>query len=124
VTAASSLPAGPAGQALRRWTRFTPAERIGRSVFYLVALIAVVWSVKTIEVIPEFLYDAPEQTVDLFRRMWPFDWPFWNKMVAESLVETFHSASLGKIIDLVLSVPVALMAARNVSRSTSLNLFA
>lgn len=124
MTAASSLPGGPAGQALRRWTRFTPAERIGRSVFYLVALIAVVWSVKTIEVIPEFLYDAPEQTVDLFRRMWPFDWPFWNKMVAESLVETFHTATLGTIIALVLSVPVALMAARNITRSTTLNLVA
>jgi phosphonate transport system permease protein len=124
VTAASSLPDGPAGRAVRRWTRFTPAERIGRSVFYLAALIAIVWSVKTIEVIPEFLYDAPEQTMDLFRRMWPLDWAFWNQMVAEALVETFHTATLGTIIALLLSVPVALMAARNITRSTTLNLFA
>lgn len=124
MTAASRLPIGPAGQAMRRWTRFTPAERIGRSVFYLVALIAVVWSVKTIEVIPEFLYDAPEQTADLFRRMWPFDWAFWKAMVAEALVETFHTATLGTIIALLLSVPVALMAARNVTQSVTLNLVA
>ena len=124
MTTASGMPVGPAGQAMRRWVRFTPAERIGRSVFYLAAMIAVVWSVKTIEVIPEFLYDAPEQTVDLFRRMWPFDWPYWNKMVAEALVETFHTATLGTIIALLLSVPVALMAARNVTQSTALNLVA
>ncbi|MBL8700502.1 MAG: phosphonate ABC transporter, permease protein PhnE [Alphaproteobacteria bacterium] len=109
---------------MRRWSRFTPAERIARSVFYVVALIAVVWSVKTIEVIPEFLYDAPEQTVDLFRRMWPIDWSFWRTMVAEALVETFHTATLGTIMALALSVPVALMAARNVTPSTTLNLVA
>jgi phosphonate transport system permease protein len=119
-----ALPAGPAGQAMRRWSRFTRAERIARAVLYLAALIAVVWSVKTIEVIPEFLYDAPEQTADLFRRMWPFDWSYWRKMVAEALVETFHTATLGTIIALVLSVPVALMAARNVTRSATLNLIA
>lgn len=124
MTAASTLPTGPAGQALRRWTRFTPGERITRSAFYLVSLIAVVWSIKTIEVIPEFLYDAPEQTMDLFRRMWPFDWPFWRAMVADALIETFHTATLGTIIALVLSVPVALMAARNVTPSTTLNLVA
>ena len=35
---------------------------------------AVVWSLRTIEIIPEFLYDAPQQTADLFARMWPIDW--------------------------------------------------
>jgi phosphonate transport system permease protein len=119
-----ALPTGPAGQAMRRWSRFTRSERIARAVLYLASLIAVVWSVKTIEVIPEFLYDAPEQTADLFRRMWPFDWSYWRKMVAEALVETFHTATLGTIMALVLSVPVALMAARNVTRSPALNLVA
>jgi phosphonate transport system permease protein len=75
-------------------------------------------------VIPEFLYDAPEQTADLFRRMWPIDWSFWHEMVAEALVETFHTATLGTIIALVLSVPVALLAARNVTPSPTLNLVA
>ena len=29
---------------------------------------------QTVEVIPEFLVDAPEQIADLLRRMWPIDW--------------------------------------------------
>jgi len=108
----------------RRWRRFTPAERIGRSLAYVLAAVAIVWSVKTIEIIPEFLYDAPEQTADLFRRMWPIDWGFWREMVAEALVETFHIATLGTLIALVLSIPVALLAARNVTPAPMLNLLA
>ncbi len=56
----------------------TPTERLARSVVYILTAVAVVWSLKTIEVIPEFLYDAPQQTADLFQRMWPFDWPFFR----------------------------------------------
>lgn len=112
------------GPRLRRWSRFTPAERLGRALAYIVSAIAVVWSLKTIEVIPEFLYDAPEQTADLFRRMWPLDWSFWGAMVADGLVETFHTATLGTLIALALSVPVALLAARNVTPSIALNLVA
>ncbi len=109
---------------LRRWRRFTPGQRIGRALTYVLSAVAIVWSLRTIEVIPEFLYDAPEQTADLFRRMWPIDWSFWREMVAEALVETFHTATLGTLIALVLSVPVALLAARNVTPSPALNLVA
>jgi len=59
--------------ALRRWRRFSPGERLARSIFYVIALIAIGWSLKSIEIIPEFLYDAPQQTADLFLRMWPID---------------------------------------------------
>ena len=109
---------------MRRWQRFTPAQRIGRALTYVLSAVAIVWSLRTIEVIPEFLYDAPEQTADLFRRMWPIDWSFWRAMVADALVETFHTATLGTIIALVLSVPVALLAARNVTPSPTLNFVA
>ena len=36
---------------LRRWQRFSPRERIARSIFYVIALIAIGWSLKTIEII-------------------------------------------------------------------------
>lgn len=124
MTPSDRLPGGVAGSTVRRWVRFTPGQRIGRTLAYLISMIAIVWSVRTIEVIPEFLYDAPEQAVDLFRRMWPIDWSFWHKMVAEALVETFHTATLGTLIALVLAIPVALLAARNVTPSVGLNLLA
>ena len=106
------------------WQRFTPAERIARSMLYIVAAVAIVWSARSVEIIPEFLYDAPEQTADLFKRMWPFDWAFYPKVVHETLIETFHIATLGTIIAIVLALPLSFLAARNFTRSPVLNLLA
>jgi phosphonate ABC transporter permease subunit PhnE len=114
----------PAGVPLRRWQRFTAAERILRSSFYLVALIALAWSLQTIEIIPEFLSDAPQQTLDLFVRMWPIDWAWYPKVVHAALIETLHTATLGTILAVALAGPVALAAAHNLTRSAVLNLAA
>jgi phosphonate ABC transporter permease subunit PhnE len=106
---------------LRRWERFTFAQRAMRSVFYVGALVALVWSLRSIEIIPEFLYDAPQQTVDLFVRMWPIDWAWYPKVVHAALIETLHTATLGTILAVAMASLVALMVARNVTRSVVLN---
>jgi phosphonate ABC transporter permease subunit PhnE len=121
MTAADMLPSGPAGQRLRQWQRFTPQQRLARSTFYVAVLIAIVWALRTIEIIPEFLYDAPQQTADLFVRMWPIDWSWYPKVVHDALIETLHTATLGTILAVLLASPVALMVARNVTRSVVLN---
>jgi len=105
----------------RRWRRFTLAERLTRSAFYVGVLIAIVWSLRTIEIIPEFLYDAPGQTVDLFARMWPIDWGWYPKVVHAALVETLHTATLGTILAVAMASLVALLVARNITRSVVLN---
>jgi phosphonate transport system permease protein len=107
----------------RDWRRFTPAQRLARYAFYLATVAALVASVRTINVIPEFLYDAPQQVVDLFSRMWPLDRGY-VPVTLTALVETLHIATLGTILALAMAVPVALLAARNVTRSTALNLLA
>jgi phosphonate transport system permease protein len=107
--------------ATRIWQRFTFAQRMGRFAFYLLAVAAVVWSVRQVEVIPEFLYDAPQQTMDLFRRMWPFDWAYYPRGVHDALIETFHIATLGTLLSLILGLPVALLAAKNITKSATLN---
>src|SRR4029453_2668995 len=124
IPMSDAIVASKSTMAPRRWQRFSAAERTLRSVFYLIALIAIVWSVQTIEIIPEFLYDAPQQTADLFARMWPIDWAWYPKVVHERLVETLHTATLGTILAVVLGSLVALMAAPNVTRSAVLNLVA
>ena len=103
------------------WHRFTAAERRLRLVFWAVAAVALGWSFQTIEIIPEFLYDAPAQTVDLFARMWPIDWAFFPKTVQQALIETLHTATLGTILAIAMATPVALMCARNVTPSALLN---
>ena len=110
-----------AGSRGRKWQRFTPRERILRSAFYLLVVIALVWSLRTIEVIPEFLYDAPAQTVDLFARMWPIDWSWYPKVVHGALIETLHIATLGTMLAVAMASVVALLVARNITRSVLLN---
>jgi phosphonate transport system permease protein len=105
----------------RTWQRFSPTVRLGRFAVYLFSVAAIAWSLKTIEVIPEFLYDAPEQTADLFRRMWPFDWPFWGEAVRDALIETFHIATLGTVLALAMAIPLSFLAARNFTRHAGLN---
>jgi phosphonate ABC transporter permease subunit PhnE len=123
VSATGIVPGGPAGSELRRWQRFTPLERLARTGFYLFALLAVLWALRTIEIIPEFLYDAPTQTIDLFARMWPIDWSWYPKVVHAALMETLHIATLGTILAVALAAPVALLVATNITRSVTLNTF-
>ncbi len=108
----------------RRWERFTPQERMARFVVYLGAVAALVVSFRTIEVIPEFLYDAPEQMADLFRRMWPPDAKFYPTTVHDALMETLHIATLGTVVTVFLALPIGVLAATNITRSRILNQFA
>ena len=96
-------------------------ERMARYGVYLVVVAALVWSVRTIEVIPEFLWDAPQQMQDLFVRMWPVAWSHYPKGVHEALVETLHIATLGTILAIALACPIGLLAARNVTPVPFLN---
>jgi len=119
---AAASPGAPVAD--RIWRRFTSAERLARFVVYFVIVAAIVASVRTVEVIPEFLYDAPEQVVDLLTRMWPIDWPHYQETVHAALMETIHIASLGTLLALILALPVGVLAAHNLVPFTPLNLFA
>ena len=105
----------------RTWRRFTPAQRMARFTVYLAMVAAIVLSLRTVEVIPEFLHDAPEQMRDLLQRMWPVDWAHYPGGVHEALVETLHIATLGTILAVLLALPLALLAANNVTPSAPLN---
>ncbi len=108
----------------RTWHRFTPAQRLARFAVYLALVTAVVTSLRSVEVIPEFLLDAPEQMADLLKRMWPIAFSYYPKGVHEALVETLHIATLGTIFAVVMAFPIGLMAARNITPSRLLNHFA
>ena len=105
----------------RAWRRFTLAQKLARFLVYLVIVAAIVVSIETIEIIPEFLYDAPEQVVDLFSRMWPVDWAHYEGTVHDAMLETIHIASLGTLLALVLALPVGILAAHNLVPFTTVN---
>jgi phosphonate transport system permease protein len=98
----------------REWRRFTPRERAGRSAVYVATVLAVVVSIRSIEIIPEFLRDTPDQIADLFVRMWPVDWGFLVGAAVGTMIETIHIATLGTLTTLVLALPLGVLAARNI----------
>jgi phosphonate transport system permease protein len=108
----------------RLWRRHTLAEKLLRLAVWLVIALAVAESLRSIEVIPEFIADAPAQMGDMMGRMWPVDWAFYREGVHAALVETIHIATLGTLISIVLAIPFGLLVAANLTRNRALNLFA
>ncbi len=108
----------------RAWARFSPKERLARFAVFLGVGMCVAWSFGSVKIIPEFLADAPTQMVDLFQRMVPVDFAYYPEGVHAVLIETLHIASLGTICTLMISLPVGIMAARNVCKMPFLNMFA
>lgn len=108
----------------RVWQRHTPLQRLFRFAVWLAIVAAIVQSVRHVEIIPEFLYDAPEQMGDLLSRMWPPDRAHYPETVHAALMETLHIASLGTLLSLVLAVPLGLLVAANLTRHRAVNLFA
>src|SRR6188472_1625639 len=108
----------------RTWRRFTLGQRIARFAVYLGMIIAIVASIRSVEVIPEFMLDAPEQMADLLKRMWPVAFSYYPKGVHEALVETLHIATLGTILAVAMAFPIGVMAAHNITPSRPLNFVA
>lgn len=108
----------------RIWQRHTPAQRLVRFAVWLVIALAIVQSLRSIEIIPEFMYDAPEQMADMMQRMWPIDWSFYAEGVHPALMETMHIATLGTLLSIVLALPFGLLVAGNLTRNKPLNFMA
>jgi len=112
---------GPLAAPGREWERLTPRQRVQRYLLLLGTAVVVGYSIRNVQVVPEFLYDAPTQMADLLKRMWPVDFAYYPKGLHAALVDTIHIASLGTMLCLVLSLPVGLMVAKNICRSKVLN---
>jgi len=104
-----------------QWKRFTFKETLARFSVHIVIVMSLVWSWQSVEVIPEFLYDAPEQLMDMFHRMTPIDHAFYPTTVHDALIETLHIATLGTLITLLFAVPLALLNAPNITPSKTIN---
>ncbi|MGV3654319.1 MAG: phosphonate ABC transporter, permease protein PhnE [Noviherbaspirillum sp.] len=105
----------------RIWRRHTFGQRAARLLIWFVIVAAIVAAGRSVQVIPEFLADAPEQVLDLLRRMWPPAVDFYPGGIHAALVETLHIASLGTILAVLMAVPVGLLAANNLTPNRALN---
>jgi phosphonate transport system permease protein len=91
-------------------------------------VLAVVLSLRSVEVMPEFLADAPAQMKDLLVRMWPVDWASFGygekDGVFLALLDTLAISFLATVLGLILATTVGFLAARNVNRIAWLNALA
>jgi phosphonate transport system permease protein len=99
----------------REWRRHTSGERIARFAVYLLIVAAVVLSIRTVEVIPEFILDAPEQLADLLTRMWPPDAASYPQEIHQALLDSIHIATVGTVLGVLMALPFGFLAARNVT---------
>ena len=108
----------------RLWQRHTLGQKLARTAFWLGIGIAVLLSLRNINVIWEFLWDAPEQMLDMVRRTFPPDYAYYRVAVHTALMETFHIATLGTIFALVAALPLSILAAHNLTPNRGLNFLA
>ncbi len=105
----------------RKWDRFTLSERLARFTVFLGFAVALSVSMRTVQVIPEFLYDAPTQVVDLFSRMWPMDLAYYPVGIHDAMMETLHIATLGTLLAIVMGIPIGILGANNIVHFPLLN---
>jgi phosphonate transport system permease protein len=95
------------------WKRFTPRETLLRYVGYVTVVFVAIWSLRELEIPWFYFLDAHTQAADLLVRMVPPDWSFFVDQVIDPLIETIHIATLGTIVTVLISMPVAIISARN-----------
>jgi phosphonate transport system permease protein len=94
------------------WRKHTPRETAVHWIWMVAVALASVWSVSALEIEWVFFKDAHVQAADLAERMWPPRWSYLPKIVAP-MVETIHIATLGTVIAVIFSIPLAFLSARN-----------
>ncbi|EBA15626.1 phosphonates ABC transporter permease protein [Roseobacter sp. SK209-2-6] len=99
-------------QKLDHWSRFTPRQRLMRYGGFTLTLLAVAWSLSSINVIWEWVWDAPRQMGDLFGRMMPPD-PSNLPSILEAIWQTVNIATLATLLAVALALPVAYISAQN-----------
>lgn len=95
-----------------RWERRTPRERLVQWLWLAGCAFAAAWSVSSLDIEWAFFEDAHAQAADLLERMWPPRWSYLPEIL-QPMLDTLHIATLGTMIAVALSLPVAFLAARN-----------
>ena len=95
-----------------KWERYTLAQRLGRFLAYLAAVLVVSWALVRVDIHWPWAWDAPAQILDQFQRMYPPDWAVLPR-VLQSLLETVNIAIIATFLSVLMAVPVAFISARN-----------
>jgi phosphonate transport system permease protein len=102
----------------RLWKRRTTLAEWGVWLGWLLglSLFALCWHLISEKTIWMFVTDAPTQAADLGTRMFPPRWAYMNTLW-RPIWDTINIATLGTVIAVFVSVPIAFCAARNTTPS-------
>lgn len=102
------------------WRRRTTRAEFAIWCGWLLAVMLTVfcWRVMTEGTIWAFVWDAPQQAADIGARMVPPRWSYFPALL-KPLWDTLNIATLGTLLAIVISVPVAFLAARNTTPSST-----
>ena len=94
------------------WRRRSPREAFAGWLWVAAIAFLTGWSISALDIEWAFFADAHQQGIDLVQRMWPPRWSYFATIGAP-ILETIHIATLGTVIAVVFSIPLAFLAARN-----------
>jgi phosphonate transport system permease protein len=96
------------------WTR----RRVLLAAIAVAFVVGAIWGLRRVEMSLFALVEGWPETWNLVQRMWPPFIPADDRsQILNLLVDTFFMAFLGTFIGVVLSVPLGLLASRNVARN-------
>lgn len=101
-----------AARDVESWSRFTPKQRIMRTIYVLLVVALFLAATNHLEMGLQYIATAGEALLDLGSRMWPPNLSILPALV-DPLIISAHIAILGTLFSIVLSVPTALLAANN-----------
>lgn len=98
----------------RRWKKQSGRETLLGWLGWFAGLVALVICFRFIsgQTIWVFVLDAPQQLADLVDRMFPPDWRYTQRLW-RAVWDTVNMATLGTLLAIAVSVPLAYLAARN-----------
>jgi phosphonate transport system permease protein len=96
------------------WQKRDRRRTLTTYVGYLIAAIAflIAWRFISEQTLWFFVWDAPRQAGDLISRMFPPQWGY-SERLWRPMWDTINIATLGTLLGVVISVPIAFLAARN-----------
>jgi phosphonate transport system permease protein len=94
------------------WQRYTPVQRAARLGAQLALAAVTAWMLTRLGIRWDYVADAPGQIGDLVGRMFPPEWSFAGALVGPTL-QTINIATVGTALAVVLSLPIAFLAALN-----------
>ena len=99
-----------------RWRRYSRAQTLGRTCAQLALALLAAWMLARLGIRWDYVADSPAQVGDLLGRMFPPDWSFARALLAP-LVQTLNIATLGTVGGVLLALPIAILAALNLTPS-------